>query len=241
MQRDLTIGKHPILLGRLWPQVLHHWTADELQSFLKQNRFPANTWRDQQEGRRQAAIEALTSGISVPQEVLKEDASIAEDSEMQIKAAAGWAKFETRMADLRTSFEVFIGYVLTMDIYRSRIKSLLAEMLRQRRTGGPHQMVVTHQDWTLTLKVSGANQKAHGPFGAYGGQYRRVIVTAGVDTLISGWLHTIAWDLVESVLTEFLIDGAFTFDDIWFFTGVGWQPTRNTLVVVTSKPQALAA
>lgn len=235
MQRDLTVGKHPMLIGRLWPQVLHHWTIAEFQSFLEQNKYPSNTWRDQQESRRQTAIEAMGKGICVPQEVLAEDSSIADDVHMNKASSLAWGRFNARVADLRAQFEVFIGYVLTMDLYRGRIKSLLADMLKQRQTLGRKQMSVVHQGWTLTLQAVDGRPAQISQFGAYGGRAKRVDIYEGKNSFGIADLHAISWDLVESVLTELLIEGSVSYDDIWFFTGVGWQPARTTIQVLTSK------
>lgn len=235
MARNLSVGKHPILIGRLWPQVLHHWTTAEFESFLETNRFPVNTWRDQQEGRRQAAIEAMVKGISVPHEVLVEDLTIAGDAEMNIASSLAWARFNARMADLKTRFELFIGYVLSGDTYRTRIKSLIAAMLSQQQTLGHNQMVVVHQGWTLSLQFCEGRPARLGCFGGFDGRAKSVVVYEGKNSLNLGALHNIAWDLVESVMTELLSEGAVTYDDIWFFTGVGWQPPRTLIHVLTSK------
>lgn len=228
--RDLSIGKHPLIIGRTWPKVTYHWTHTELQQFLDENRYPAHTWGDQQNARKRAAVAALRRGNPVPQVVLDEDPSIVEDFEQEKGSDALWSRFNIHLGAMKIEFEKAIGFLTSMDVYRARVTRLLLTMFKQRNTTGVNKMQVKWEDWELTLRAPQPHiARSRFGFSAYG---RYVVVAMGADSFGISGIHTISWDIVDSSLFELLKSGQVSYDDIWFFTGVGWTPLRASVVTV---------
>jgi len=238
--RDLSIGKHPDLIDRRWPTHVHHWTYGEFERFLSENRYPPNTWRDRQEFRRQRAIKHLLKGAFVPHEVLLEDGTIAADAGTRLEAAESWARFNEELAKTSARFEMFIGYTTSHDAYANGIEALLLGTLKQREPLGATQMYVEHHEWELSISVADARRETTGRFGPHGdGIPKHVTVFNGRNTLGITALHSVDWNVVEVALTNLLLAEKVTLDDIWFLTGVGWQPLRPIQLQSAASSQAM--
>jgi hypothetical protein len=236
MFRDLTIGKHPLLIGRSWPHKVHHWTHGEFENFLDKNCFPANTWSDQQEGRKRVAIDALVKGVWVPAEVLTEDPQIVADAEAVLnsqRASDAWHDhLKTVVPSMIEDFELKTGYAHSMEIYLDWLKSTVRAMLLRCSRVGKSAMQVDWNGWNLTLNIVGVKPPTFGAFGPYGGKAKHVSIS-GEKNGYRMHLHEVSWLYVESAIRDLLIEGAITYDQLWFWTEVGYQPPRSSVVTKT--------
>jgi len=228
--RDLSIGKHPVLIGRMWPNAIQHWKEMELDQFLEAHRYPPHTWRDHQEARRQSAIKSLVAGLAVPSEVLEEDASIAADAQMHLADSAAASMRLEREKKESQRLEIALGAWSDEGTYTQRIRLLLRDTLKQRNGHGKSRMAVNHSGWNLQIRLDEGRPARWGYFGTVdGGRQKRLLVVS--DT---GGCAYVDWPRAEAAITKLLTEGLVTFDDVWFLTGTGWQPKRAVVEVLRS-------
>lgn len=238
IKSDLSIGKHPLIIGKKWPVHIHHWTHDKFEQFMREHRVPVNTWKDQQEARRQSIIQALLKGLPVPAEVLAEDSELEADAEMHRKADAAAVFYQEECKRLKEAFERDIGYTSeTVEQYEDSLRKLLLSMLAVDETKrvvlGKHMMLATYNKDPLLLKIVQGRRPTTGAFGTYGGVESKVHIKYGISEL-APVLHSFAWSLAERLLTELLVEKKLTYDQIWFWTGVGWGPQISVVHQIRS-------
>ena len=138
-----------------------------------------------------------------------------------------WADFSVRKAEATKEFELKIGYCTSFSAYHARVRELFLAMLLQRKPLGVNKMLVQFGGNALSLRIVPPRAGKMGIFGAYGdGVQQHVAVALGPDSLGLSVIHTIEWEIVEQALTDLLVSGQVSLDDVWFFTGTSWQPPR---------------
>lgn len=234
--RDLSIGDHPVLIGRKWPTKIHHWKCDEFEGFLREHRFPANTWNDQQEARRQKAIDVQFKGGWVPKVVRDEDASIDQDVQMKKGSAVAWGKLGDYLRERSVAFQHYVGYTSSVPVYEAKIAQILESAIKQMQRIGPNAILVNHEGWCLTLTTHDARPAANSMFGA---SPKRLQISDGEDGLGVRGIHTIQWGDVDNALNGLLKESRVTLDEIWCFAGMSWRPASPAVVQVVAKSKGM--
>lgn len=241
MERDLSIGKHPLLMGRHWPTKLHHWKATELEVFLEQHNYPRHTHRDQLEARRRACVEALLKKDRVPAEVLAEDPEILMDVEMHRLADVAWLEFGKKLDAKKAEFEGAIGFLTSDEAYMQTMQSLIEHAVKHRQTAGYHQMVTTWNDWHLSLQIDEGRPRSRGHFGAYGGRTKKLNIFLGENRFGISCIHSLEWKYVDQMLNNIWLKDRSSIEDIWFLTGTGWAPSQAAIIQYRDSLQLSAA
>lgn len=111
VERDLSLVKGPYWLTRRVPAQPHHFKREEFEDYLRMERFPANTLYDRVVEHVQTIRRALVGGLSVPEEVMRDEAGqeALELAEMDVCAAAEGAWKLAQQKEAVLVFETALG------------------------------------------------------------------------------------------------------------------------------------
>ena len=240
MARDLSIIKHPLIIGRKWPSKVHHMTQIEFGSFLTEHRFPSHTHNDQQVSRRRYCVDQIAKGEQLPAEVIDEDPSLLKDGQDQRLASEAAVSFydlyQKHLKLEREAFERDLGYCHSHTVYRNALTNLLKATVTSGVPFGQKSTSVLHEGRQLCLKIVESKQPQKGVFGTYGGAPKRLQIIRGAAD-IGLVLHTVPFDLIDNLLTELLASKQVTYDQIWNLAGLSWRPQGKAVITrIESRP-----
>lgn len=236
-QRNLSIVKHPVLIGRKYPAALSHWTSNELETYLLSTHWPANTLKGHESSRRVQITDALKSGKWVPQVVMDEaeGQDALEDAIMWVKAEASWSIALANHKSNVSQFEMVMSYCSSKDDFEQKIESLIvsactkATLLRVNTLSEAAQTglyfdgsgIPGFNKLTLTMLSTERTQRKMTHLSIRDGTYP--------DVSVWGELMRISVDKVESYLRTLMKSGALTLAQCRLLMGSFWTP----YVVVT--------
>lgn len=246
--RDLSLRKPYYWETRPYPNVLWHWTEAEFDQFLAEHRFPPPTLRDREVCRVLAIRSALVKGDFIPREVMADGptAEAVADAVMEISARYAY-ECKSREQQMGTlEFEKAIGYLHSVDEYRTRLDALLtlAACATGRRAtdsgctlilsdikevgldGLPFNLTVSLRTPTKENRHSGSKQWLEIRDARYN------------DVSLYGDVHRVPFDKAECIFRRLLEAGTVTLEQACSVIGNQWKPYLYVSVTTSHTTQA---
>lgn len=235
-QRNLRIGPHPLITGRRYPVVLHHWREDELRTFLEDDRYPARTFDERELARRQAVVDAVAVGEYAPDAVLSEDPSLEAtgiaERERRVRFDEESERRLAREKVARDHFERDVGYTISFDEYYARLAIVLRDYFV--RPVEHMRTACRWGNWDLGLRVIPGRQPEYGRYGQInpGRPPALRIAVLGEGVMIA---HDVEWDVANDLMLALLRAREISIEHVWYIFGTGWVPNaRARFATVTS-------
>ena len=246
--RDLSLRKPEYWETRPYPNVLWHWTEAEFDQFLTEHRFPPNTLRDREVGRMLAIRSALVKGEFIPREVMDDEptAEAVADAVMEISARYAY-EVRNKEQQLGTlEFEKAIGYLHSVDQYRTRLDALLAQAAcatGRRSTESGFTLILSDIkevgldglpfNLTVSLRTPTKENRHSGSK-----QWLEIRDARYNDVSLYGDVHRVPFETAESIFRRLLEAGAVTLEQACSVIGHNWKPYLYVSVTRSNPAQA---
>lgn len=229
--RDLSMVRGPYWPTRKVPAHPHHFTREEFEDYLRQERFPVNTLADRVVEHVQTIRRALVSGIAVPAKVMQDEAGkeAFDLAAMEVRAEAEgeWKLAQQKEAVL--AFEMAVGEHSPHGQPQAAVHALLMDAARAKL-----ERPERHMDFGLYGWVTGGYKRV-----SLEGHPREILIGMrqgkGQDRWLefrdSGWptgslygeVRRVFYFEAEGIYAKAVADGALTLEQARSVMGSDWR------------------